>query len=207
LKIATRAAELGIQVLTPLTEHARYDLAFEIGGRLYRVQCKAAFRRGDVLVVNLVRHRVTTRGHVQRVYSPDEIDAIAAYSDELDECFVLPIDVIAGMRSIYLRLSPALNGQRGAVNMAQDFAFGAIAQLGERSAGSRKVGGSSPPGSTGRATNETVGAHEFREHFGWYMQRASHGERFVITRRGKPFARLLPPTDQLNLTTEERVAA
>jgi antitoxin (DNA-binding transcriptional repressor) of toxin-antitoxin stability system len=39
------------------------------------------------------------------------------------------------------------------------------------------------------------------------MQRASRGERFAITRRGKPFARLLPPTDQLGLTIEERAAA
>ena len=197
LKIATRATELGIQVLAPLTEHARYDLVFEVCGRFSRVQCKAAFRRGNVLVVNLVRHRVTTRGHIQRIYSPAEIDFVAAYNDELDQCFLLPIHVVAGMRSIYLRLSPTLNGQRGAVNMAKDFAFGAIAQLGERSAGSRKGGGSSPPGSTASRVRQTIGADDFRRLFGWYMQRASRGESFLVTRRGKPFARLLPPADSL----------
>jgi antitoxin (DNA-binding transcriptional repressor) of toxin-antitoxin stability system len=31
------------------------------------------------------------------------------------------------------------------------------------------------------------------------MQRASRGETFEITRRGKPFARLLPPEAQLEL--------
>jgi antitoxin (DNA-binding transcriptional repressor) of toxin-antitoxin stability system len=35
------------------------------------------------------------------------------------------------------------------------------------------------------------------------MQRASRGERFAITRRGRPFARLLPPTDQLDLSASE----
>jgi hypothetical protein len=37
-KIAAAATELDIPVLRPITEHARYDLAFEIGDRLFRVQ-------------------------------------------------------------------------------------------------------------------------------------------------------------------------
>jgi prevent-host-death family protein len=44
-----------------------------------------------------------------------------------------------------------------------------------------------------------VGAHEFRERFGWYMERAAAGETFLITRRGKPYARLTPPHEQLDL--------
>jgi prevent-host-death family protein len=39
-----------------------------------------------------------------------------------------------------------------------------------------------------------VGAHEFRNHFGYYMERAAAGEEILITRRGKPHARLGPPT-------------
>jgi PD-(D/E)XK endonuclease len=39
-KIAAAAIELGIPVLCPIAEHGRYDLAFEIGGRILRVQCK-----------------------------------------------------------------------------------------------------------------------------------------------------------------------
>jgi len=35
--------------------------------------------------------------------------------------------------------------------------------------------------------------HEFRERFGWYLERAVSGESFLITRRGKPHARLMPP--------------
>jgi prevent-host-death family protein len=37
-----------------------------------------------------------------------------------------------------------------------------------------------------------VGAHDFREKFGWYLERAAAGDEFLITRRGKPYARLLP---------------
>jgi hypothetical protein len=46
LKIAAAAAELGVPVLAPMTEHGRYDLAFEVGGQFLRVQCKSAARKG-----------------------------------------------------------------------------------------------------------------------------------------------------------------
>jgi antitoxin (DNA-binding transcriptional repressor) of toxin-antitoxin stability system len=39
------------------------------------------------------------------------------------------------------------------------------------------------------------------------MQRASRGESFEITRRGKPFARLLPPVAQLALVDDAPISA
>ena len=42
-----------------------------------------------------------------------------------------------------------------------------------------------------------VGAHEFRNLFGFYIERAAAGEEFLITKRGKPYARLSPPFEQL----------
>ena len=85
----------------------------------------------------------------------ETIDAFAAYSvPTWICCYFLPLDVFAGRTVIQLRLSAARNNQAG-VNWAKDFEFdatlgprGAIAQLGERLAGSQKVAGSSPAGST-----------------------------------------------------------
>jgi antitoxin (DNA-binding transcriptional repressor) of toxin-antitoxin stability system len=34
------------------------------------------------------------------------------------------------------------------------------------------------------------------------MQRAAAGERFLVTRRGKPYARLVPPYEQLDIPAE-----
>ena len=42
MAIAAAATKLGIDVSKPLVEHARYDLIFDIVGRLLRVQCKWA---------------------------------------------------------------------------------------------------------------------------------------------------------------------
>jgi hypothetical protein len=83
-----------------------------------------------------------------RTYAPDEVDAVAAYCLELKRCFYVPIAKITGRRGFQLRLGPALNNQSKGVNWAATYDFGAIAQLGERPAGSRKVGGSNPPSST-----------------------------------------------------------
>ena len=38
--IATEAMKLGVDVMKPLGEHTRYDLIFDLGSRLLRVQCK-----------------------------------------------------------------------------------------------------------------------------------------------------------------------
>jgi prevent-host-death family protein len=39
--------------------------------------------------------------------------------------------------------------------------------------------------------------HPYRQRFGWYMERAAAGESFLITLRGKPYARLSPAAEQL----------
>jgi prevent-host-death family protein len=100
------------------------------------------------------------------------------------------------MRGIQLRVSPPKNGQRASLHWAADYEFaGAVAQWEERRYGIPEAGGSSPPSSTSLDSRQTqVGAHEFREHVGWYMERAAAGEQILTTRRGKPHARLGPPT-------------
>lgn len=196
-KIAAAATELGIPVLRPVAEHGRYDMVFDIGERLHRVQVKWGALEGDGAVVRIKTEsqRCTPDGYVRRTYSTDEIDLLAVYCGELDRCFLLPADRVAGRRQVWLRLAPPGNGQRACINLAADHEFsGAVAQLEERSAGSRKVGGSNPPSSTPPAVNgsECVSAHDFRERFGLYLERAAAGSPTVVTRYGKPFATLVP---------------
>jgi prevent-host-death family protein len=40
-----------------------------------------------------------------------------------------------------------------------------------------------------------VGAEEFGAHTARFIQRARDGESFLVTRRGKPMARVVPPAD------------
>ena len=145
LKIAAAAADLGIDVYRPMIDGARSDLIFDTGPRLLRVQCKWATRQGDVIAIRLRTSRHSpSRGYVSTTYCAAEIDGIAAYCRELDRCFFLPIDEFERRTFAHLRLAPARNGQLIGVKMAVDYPLGAVAQLGERLAGSQKVRGSSP---------------------------------------------------------------
>ena len=194
--IAAAAVKLGIEVLRPQFEHGSYDLVFEIGSRFLRVQCKWARLKpdGSVMYVQLAGCRHTPAGYVRTTYSADEIDAVAVYCEEVNECYLLPIELVAHRNALHLRLTPPRNEQRAALNWAADYRLGAIAQWEERLRGTQEVAGSSPASSTpSDLTVAEVGAHEFRNHFGWYMERAATGEEILIKRRGKPHARLGPP--------------
>jgi prevent-host-death family protein len=213
--IAAAAVRQGIGVLRPTTEGERYDLAFDLHPRLIRVQCKwALLKKGAVIV----RSRTSRRGpggtYIRETYSADEVDAIAAYCAELDRCYFVPIERIAGKAALSLRVSPAGNNQIGGIEWAKFYEFqsinwtqlnelGAIAQLGERRYGIPEVAGSSPASSTAGACNADnptlVGAHEFRERFGWYMQRAVAGETIIVTRHGRPHLRLASAVGQTQM--------
>jgi hypothetical protein len=118
------------------------------------VQCKWANRRGDVIAVRCYSTRRSARGFVRRPYTHDEIDAVVAYCPDLERCYFLPMDEFAERVEIQLRLTPSKNNQRRGINWADEYefgarlaSFGAVAQLGERVAGSHEVRGSSPLGS------------------------------------------------------------
>jgi antitoxin (DNA-binding transcriptional repressor) of toxin-antitoxin stability system len=193
-KIVASAITLGVPVLKPVSEHSRYDIVFDIGRRFFRVQCKwgSVAPSGDVIHVATKRCRWTGRGYVHVAYVEDEIDLLAVYCGQLDQCFLLPASRIAGQKTIYLRLRAPANAQRACITLAAEHEFsGAVAQLGERPAGSREVRGSSPLSSTPSETPvHNIGAHEFREHFGYWMEVAAAGAGVVVSRHGRPHVRV-----------------
>jgi PD-(D/E)XK endonuclease len=153
--IVFAAVKLGIDVYRPIGEGGRYDMIFDVGQRLLRVQCKYAPLKDDVVLVRCRRARRTANGLLPHGYTADEIDAFAAYCPELDRSFFLPIENCRGRLAIQLRVSPARNNQTTGIEWADDFDFaatlvrlGAVAQLGERERGTLEVTGSIPVGST-----------------------------------------------------------
>jgi hypothetical protein len=147
-EVIAAATRLGFTVSRPLSDGARYDLILGRADWLHRVQVKTASLEGDVIGVRLRTCRHTPRGYVHTVYEPGEIDFVVAYCDELDDCYVLPADLVTGRTKVHLRLGPPKNNQRRRVHWAAHHQFGAIAQLGERLHGMQEVAGSSPASST-----------------------------------------------------------
>jgi hypothetical protein len=147
-KVTAAAIEAGMIVWRPVVEGCRYDLILDTGRRLLRTQCKWANGTGEVVVIRGRTCRHTPRGYVWTTYSEAEIDGIAAWCPDSGECYFVPIAEIAGRARMHLRLAPARNHQELLVHWAANYRLGAIAQLGERRAGSAKVVGSSPTSST-----------------------------------------------------------
>ncbi len=144
IMIAGTAVKLGIDVYKPVNDGTRCDLIFDLTGRLMRIQCKWAALNCDVLIIRCCRNRRTKDGLLRRVYAADEVDAFAAYSGDLDRCYFLPSGMCVGRAAIQLRVAPSRNNQRKGINWAEDYEFGArlaslgaVAQLGERLAGSQ----------------------------------------------------------------------
>ncbi|MFL5969288.1 MAG: group I intron-associated PD-(D/E)XK endonuclease [Gaiellaceae bacterium] len=142
LAIAKAAADLGVGVWSAYTVE-RYDLIFDLRPGLLRVQCKWASRRGDVISVPCYRNRRNRNGLLRQYYSPEEIDAYAAYCPEGERCYLLPIAEFPNRIAIHLRMAPPKNNQNLRINWAENYEFaatlgrsGAVAQLGERRAGS-----------------------------------------------------------------------
>jgi hypothetical protein len=78
IEIAAAAIRLGIAVFKPLSDGHRYDLIFDLGRCLVRVQCKSAARGAEVVVVNCRSCRRSPDGLLHRPYMPHEVDAFAA---------------------------------------------------------------------------------------------------------------------------------
>ena len=52
-----------------------------------------------------------------------------------------------------------------------------------------------------------IGAFEAKTHFSQIIERAEFGEDFIITRRGKPVAKIIPFKQQTTMTRKEAMAA
>ena len=125
LAIALAALRLGVDVYRPIAEGGQCDFIFEFEGRLWRVQCKWAPRKGGVVLVRCHSCRRRARGLLKRAYDPGEVDAFAAYCLELDRCYFLPYSLFESRTQVVLRLGATQNNQVVGVNWASQFEFGA----------------------------------------------------------------------------------
>lgn len=205
LAIATEAASLGLSVLKPLTEHETYDLALDLGERIWRVQCKWAALKGKIIHVRVGRCRTSKRGYVKTTYQAGELDLLAAYCQELHKCYLLPAEMVIGRYSIHLRTAPPRNNQRAAINLAEDYELGAVAQGKSDVLAARRSWVRIPPAPLSQTDlkfpdrdgfddlKTTVGMDDFYSKLAQYVRRAEAGEEVQVTRWGKPVARLTPP--------------
>ena len=130
LAIAHAATELGVGVSKPLGDQ-RYDLIFDLGHELLRVQCKWACRHKQVVVVRCYSSRRNAEGLLRRKYAREEVDAFAAYCADVRRCYFLPFECIPPGGFLQLRLSAPLNNQKLGVRWAEQYEFAATLGAGK----------------------------------------------------------------------------
>jgi hypothetical protein len=107
------------------------------------------------------------------------VDLFGVYWGDLDRCFLLPAQLLAGRTAGYLRLTPARNGQRACINLADNFTFdGAVAQLARATRWQRVGQGFESPQlhSNSRDAALMIGADSWRVSFGYWLDRIAAGE-------------------------------
>jgi hypothetical protein len=93
-----RAAGLGLTVAKPWGDSNRFDFIVETGGRMVRVQVKSAYSGNKWGAYIFHAHGSS---HTD-VYTPRDIDFLAAYIAPEDLWYILPIDVLRGRVSCQL---------------------------------------------------------------------------------------------------------
>jgi len=86
VKILAKLIEWGVPVSIPFGQSQRYDFIIDIDQRLWRLQCKTAFRQGQSLIFATASRNGAAK-KTRKGYT-GQIDAFAVY-DPLEDAFYL----------------------------------------------------------------------------------------------------------------------
>jgi hypothetical protein len=95
------ALRRGWEVLKPIGDRLPYDLVFDVGKVLVKVQVKCAWfdeQRGNYVVDNR-RTKTNRRMMVREAYDTSDFDFALAYIEELDLFYVFPVEVFISYAS------------------------------------------------------------------------------------------------------------
>lgn len=93
--VILRALKKGWGVSKPVGDRLPYDLILDVNGPLLRIQVKHAWwdQQKENYVVDNRRTKTNRQVMVRDNYRPDDFDFAILYIDDLDVCYVMPVDV------------------------------------------------------------------------------------------------------------------
>lgn len=126
LRVQQELINLGYNPSEPSMED-RYDFLVEIDDSIKKIQVKKAYIREEYPQSLVVELRTTKRdkdgGNEKKIYSSDEVDVYAIWSNETDDVYWMEYDE-AGSRCVHISLKEKyeVRGQnRSRMNFAMDF--------------------------------------------------------------------------------------
>jgi PD-(D/E)XK endonuclease len=89
------ALKLGWGVLRPIGDRLPYDLVFDVGNNLVRIQVKSAWldEPSDNYVVDNRRTKTNRRRMIRENYATSDFDFAMAYIESLNLFYIFPVDV------------------------------------------------------------------------------------------------------------------
>lgn len=119
-----------IQVAIPFGDNARYDLIAEFNGKLNKIQvkyCGQITENNSFICPCASSTNHTTNKHLT-TYDND-VDYIAFYITSIDKLLLVPIEELAGKKTITFRLEPPKNGQKVGINLIDDYLLDKIINI------------------------------------------------------------------------------
>ncbi len=120
--ILHKLVSMGLEVLQPLSNNLRYDLAYyvEETAELIRIQCKAGRYVPEIGCILFKNYNSTGGRTGKRGYIGDA-EYFGVYCEELNKTYLVPVDLISSTREVYLRVIPSKNNQVKKVTWARDY--------------------------------------------------------------------------------------
>jgi hypothetical protein len=123
IKVASEFIKWGCTVSFPFGDNARYDLVIDDGNNLKRVQIKYADSKSAngswrCVCVSSTNHTTNKKLHDYQ----NDVDIIAFYIAELDECIMFNISEVKDKLNIYVRNTIPSNNQSN-VTYIKDHTF------------------------------------------------------------------------------------
>lgn len=112
----------GLEVLQPLGDDLRYDLAYyvEETAQFIRIQCKAGRYVSDIGCV-LFKNFNRTGGRTGRRGYIGDAEYFGVYCEELNKTYLVPVDLVPYTGEVHLRVMPSKNNQVKKVIWAQNY--------------------------------------------------------------------------------------
>ncbi len=120
--ILHKLVSMGLEVLQPLSDDLRYDLAYywQETGELIRIQCKAGRYDSDKGCIFFKNFNRTGGRSTRRSYAGDA-EYFGVYCAELNKVYLVPIDIVPYAGEVGLRVQAAKNNQQKKVIWARDY--------------------------------------------------------------------------------------
>lgn len=112
----------GFEVLQPLSDDLRYDLAYYVmeTDEFIRIQCKAG-RYSPGIGCILFKNFNRTGGRTGRRGYFEDVEYFGVYCEELGKVYLVPVDLVKYTGEVHLRVMPSKNNQEKKIIWAQDY--------------------------------------------------------------------------------------